>query len=165
MSRQRLVGISQSGIDSPWIGFKGCQIWRPLNPLLSSSFAREADPGVRIEGGETALYPGCMWPPRRLGPRNQINPQSCLSCGLPSAWRQKLHIDNMLLLARLEGKPKSGAIFVYLSISATLSVVQHRGARRSALLKEMRLVMRWVGCVVVHGLENIDDRPAASCSS
>jgi len=26
----------------------------------------------------------------------------------------------MLLLARLEGKPKSGAIFVYLFISATL---------------------------------------------
>jgi hypothetical protein len=34
--------------------------------------------------------------------------------------RQKLHIDNMLPLARLEDKPKSGAIFVYLIISATL---------------------------------------------
>jgi len=44
-----------------------------------------------------------------------------VSFGPPSALRQKLHIDNMLLLARLEGKPKSGAIFVYLFISATLA--------------------------------------------
>jgi hypothetical protein len=43
-----------------------------------------------------------------------------LSFGSPSALRQKLHIDNMLLLARLEGKPKSGPIFVYLFISVTL---------------------------------------------
>jgi hypothetical protein len=55
------------------------------------------------------------------GPRNQINPQSCLSFGAPSALRQRLHIDNMLQLARLEGKPKSVAIFVYLFISATLA--------------------------------------------
>jgi hypothetical protein len=44
-----------------------------------------------------------------------------LSFGPPSALRQKLHLDNMLLLARLEGKPKSGAIFVHLFISATLT--------------------------------------------
>ena len=50
MSRQRLVGISQSGIDSPWTGLKGRQVWRPLNPSLSSSYARKAEPGIRIEG-------------------------------------------------------------------------------------------------------------------
>jgi hypothetical protein len=55
-----------------------------------------------------------------LGPRKQINLQSCLSFGPSSALRQKSHIDNMLPLARLEDEPKSGAILVYLFVSATL---------------------------------------------
>ena len=49
-----------------------------------------------------------------LGPRKQINPQSCLSFCPPSALHQKSHIDNMLPLARLEGELKSGAIYAYL---------------------------------------------------
>ena len=57
---------------------------------------------------------------RHQGPRKQINPQSCLSFGPPSALHQKSHIDNMLPLARLEGEPKSVAIFAYLFIPATL---------------------------------------------
>ena len=55
-----------------------------------------------------------------LGPRKQINPRPCLSFGPPSALRQKLHIENMLRLARLEGEPISSAIFVDLFVSATL---------------------------------------------
>jgi len=57
------------------------------------------------------------------GPRKQINPQSCLSFCPPSALRQKSHIDNMLPLARLEGEQISGAIYVYLFISATLKSI------------------------------------------
>jgi len=55
-----------------------------------------------------------------VGPRKHINPQSCLSFGPPSALHQTSHIDNMLPLARLEGKQGSEAINVYLFISATL---------------------------------------------
>jgi hypothetical protein len=45
-----------------------------------------------------------------------------LSFSPPSALHQKSHIGNMLPLARLEGELKSGAIYAYLSISATLSL-------------------------------------------
>jgi hypothetical protein len=47
-----------------------------------------------------------------------------LSFGPPSALHQKSHINNMLPLARLEDEPKSGAILVYLFISATLTLVR-----------------------------------------
>jgi hypothetical protein len=51
-----------------------------------------------------------------LGPRKQINPSATadLSFGPPSALHQKSHIDNMLPLARLEGKQKSSSIYAYL---------------------------------------------------
>jgi len=56
-----------------------------------------------------------------LGSRNKIDPHACLSFGPSSALRQKSHIDNMLPLTRLEYEPKSGAIFVDLFYSATLT--------------------------------------------
>jgi len=51
-----------------------------------------------------------------LGPRKQVNPAAAadLSFCPPSALHQKLHIDNMLPLTRLEGEQISGAIYVYL---------------------------------------------------
>ncbi len=62
------------------------------------------------------------------GPRNQINQSAAAdsSFGPPSALRQKSHIGNMLPLARLEDEPESGAIFVYLFISASLNLRQFR---------------------------------------
>jgi hypothetical protein len=61
------------------------------------------------------------------GPRKQINQSATvdLSFSPLSALHQKLHIDNMLPLARLEDEPKSGAIFAYLFISATLEPFRH----------------------------------------
>ena len=38
----------------------------------------------------------------------------------PPRWWPLIFIGNMLPLTRIEGEPKSGAIFVYLSVSATL---------------------------------------------
>ena len=58
-----------------------------------------------------------------LIPRIQINKSTAADLSFVSHWalRQKSDIDNMLPLVRLEDEPKSGAIFVYLLVSATLT--------------------------------------------
>ena len=87
--------------------------------------------------------------PRR-GPRKQINPQYYLSFGPSSALRQQLHIDNMLPLARLEDEPKSGAISVYLFISATLAKkMKRRIVTQRAVDKRKHFVLGLLAACIV----------------